>query len=502
MAARCARRSAQVGLRLDARSRSSAAAGARRLRSRRAGRRSPRAATARPSRAAASTRSMARAARSRQSCAAAKPLSTSSSSGPRPALLAPRVPDRPGDREDQAGGQRAGAGAGATRACGPAFPARAGGRPGCCSGGKSIRAAAAASPAGAARSPAARPGPSSDERRGEGEGQAEHPSGLLSAGAARGGDQRQEAQGRLARRAGRCGGASGSSRGCGRAPRSRRDARAMRVAIGLAPGGGIADAQRQAVFEIVQHGLAREGKGLLDRVDDHDEMAARAARRDGLDRRGDLGAAATGNRRSGSPRRGGRRRARAAGPRRGRPSIGHERLAPASRRSGAVARGGIRPSRPTRSPPSTKRVGRARGRARARARSSSAWARSDAKPIEAERSIQSQIAVGGLPFALAHVEPVVAAGAAPVDPLGGLAGHEGPELPEGLAGPARRRPWMPCARLAATRRASRIRRGIRCGERERRSGLVPAGRAARAGEDPDAGHRARPSPPAARPGGR
>ena len=54
--------------------------------------------------------------------------------------------------------------------------------------------------------------------------------------------------------------------------------------------------KRQAVLEIVQDGLALEREGLLDRVDDHHEMAARAARRDALDRRGDRRARATGSR--------------------------------------------------------------------------------------------------------------------------------------------------------------------------------------------------------------
>lgn len=39
----------------------------------------------------------------------------------------------------------------------------------------------------------------------------------------------------------------------------------------------------------------------------------------------------------------------------------------------------------------------------------------------------------GFPLAFAHVEPLVAGGAAPVDAVGGFAGGEGAELPEGFA---------------------------------------------------------------------
>ena len=49
------------------------------------------------------------------------------------------------------------------------------------------------------------------------------------------------------------------------------------LAVFLAPGAGIADAEPQAVFQVEQLGLACKGKGLLDRVGDQQDMAARAA---------------------------------------------------------------------------------------------------------------------------------------------------------------------------------------------------------------------------------
>src|SRR4051794_38371767 len=67
------------------------------------------------------------------------------------------------------------------------------------------------------------------------------------------------------------------------------------VAVGLAPGAGVADPELDPGLRLMQDRLAGKREGLLDRVDDHDEMAARAApgdagddRRDGVDRRQEI----------------------------------------------------------------------------------------------------------------------------------------------------------------------------------------------------------------------
>ena len=46
------------------------------------------------------------------------------------------------------------------------------------------------------------------------------------------------------------------------------------LAIFVAPGAGIADAQGQPVLQVKQFGLAAEGEGLLDRIGDQQDMAA------------------------------------------------------------------------------------------------------------------------------------------------------------------------------------------------------------------------------------
>jgi hypothetical protein len=63
----------------------------------------------------------------------------------------------------------------------------------------------------------------------------------------------------------------------------------------------------------------------------------------------------------------------------------------------------------------------------------------------------------GFPFLLPHVKMVVARRAPPIDPRSRLAGNKAAVLPEILA---RRRPCRPWITVAATRRASRISRGM------------------------------------------
>ncbi len=58
------------------------------------------------------------------------------------------------------------------------------------------------------------------------------------------------------------------------------------LAVFLAPGPGIADAQRQPILEIEEFGLAREGEGFLDRVGDQQDVPAGAAAGEGGDAAG------------------------------------------------------------------------------------------------------------------------------------------------------------------------------------------------------------------------
>ncbi len=55
------------------------------------------------------------------------------------------------------------------------------------------------------------------------------------------------------------------------------------------------------------------------------------------------------------------------------------------------------------------------------------------KLIDGERSIQTMNRVRRLPFALAHIDAIVARGAAPINALHGLAEGERAELPKRLA---------------------------------------------------------------------
>ena len=162
----------------------------------------------------------------------------------------------------------------------------------------------------------------------------------------------------------------------------------------------------------------------------------------------------------------------------------------------------MRPSRPTRSPPRTKMSASARPSTSARS-IFGACARSDDVAHRGGAVDPEPDGVRRLPFALAHIEPVVAGGAAPVDALRGLAGDEGAELPEALAG---RRPaggrGCRAAAVAATRRASSTSRGSRCASVRAASVSCAPRRARAVVEDPDAGHDARSYPRrAARRGG-
>ncbi len=69
--------------------------------------------------------------------------------------------------------------------------------------------------------------------------------------------------------------------------------------------------------------------------------------------------------------------------------------------------------------------------------------------------------LGGLPLALAHVEMVGACRAAPIDRAGPRPASRGYRYQNVSPGPARRRPWIPCATVWAMRSASSSKSGRR-----------------------------------------
>src|SRR5215207_11007389 len=60
------------------------------------------------------------------------------------------------------------------------------------------------------------------------------------------------------------------------------------VAIGSAPGTGVADAQLKADLRLIEDRLPREGEGLLHGIDNHDEVPAGAAAGNAFDNGGDV----------------------------------------------------------------------------------------------------------------------------------------------------------------------------------------------------------------------
>ena len=248
-----------------------------------------------------------------------------------------------------------------------------------------------------------------------------------------------------------------SSRAGGRSQRQpvakRREARLIFVAILLRPGrrhvrkpvSGSRNSVRPAI-----------GEGLLDRVDDLDEMRAAPAAAIGDEARS---ISAIGSRKSPIEHHIGKRRSWPGRRQRGaaviRASDSASRSAALRERIGWSRRAGRRARRPA-----TRSSASASSQQHRAVALAEAGASRERKTIEAERSAHSQTRVRRLPFRLADIEMIVAApSAASRSPAAASPGDEGTELPERLAaaaaraGRASRQGWCVATRRASIRRS-------------------------------------------------
>ena len=216
--------------------------------------------------------------------------------------------------------------------------------------------------------------------------------------------------------------------------------------------------------------MADEGKGLLDRVGDHENLALGPLRRERANGLRDVlrlaQEIADQHRFRARPQRFRRRQA-------GGGSAAHRSSAAiaSAKRSmtSRVASGRVRPMRPARSPP---RTGKIRQGERQDGGAIDLGAGREARSEgHRRRAIEPDPdRVRGLPFALAHEGAVLARRAAPVDARRRLAGDEGAKLPEGFA-----RARLPSPMDAVHQRVRDLPRGddeARQARRERRGFLT------------------------------
>ncbi len=257
------------------------------------------------------------------------------------------------------------------------------------------------------------------------------------------------------------------------------------LAVGRAPGAGIADAQLQPDLEVVQNRLALEREGLLHGIDDHHEMTPRATAGNAGDHGGNLvdrreEVADQHDLVEGRDRGAGRQVVLE------RPTVRDEGLGDLLR---DLPRSPGRHQAEEPDPLAPLHEGVREGEAEHQGALD--LGRLGEVGHEAHRGgpvHPEPDRVRGLPFALAHVEPVVARRAAPIDPLRRLARHEGPELPEALAlaGPA---PAVDAVRERG-RDPPRLENEARHapGQGQRVEDLLTPGRTGGIRKDPGAGH--------------